>query len=66
MASLFSKLADNLAETIQKLNVNIDMIKKSEKYEVKFKYCQCYREYANVNDDLVIYKYSCYNKNYLK
>lgn len=66
MASLFSKLADNLAETIQKLNVNIGMIKKSEKYEVKFKYCQCYREYANVSDDLVIYKYSSYNKNYLK
>ena len=38
--------------------------KKCEIYGIKYKYCDCFLEYANFKDDLMEYKYLCYNKNY--
>ena len=51
---------DNVIE----LNVDLDtMIKKCETCGIKYKYCDCSLEHANVNDDLIEYKYLLCYKN---
>ena len=49
------------------LNVNTDMIKKKcVTCEIKCEHCECYLEYTNVKNDLIVYKCLSYNRNYQK
>ena len=67
MASSSLDLVDNLANGIHKIKCKYRHDnKKCEKCEIKFKDCECYLEYANVKDDLSIYKCLCCNRNYQK
>ena len=46
-------------------NVNQDMKnKKCKTCGIKYKYCDCFLEYANFKDDLIEYKYLSCNKIY--
>ena len=42
------------------------ILKKSKVCGIKYKNCECCLEYSNVKDDLIIYKFLCWNKNYQK
>ena len=42
------------------------IIKKSEKWEIKYKDCDCFLEYINVKDDLLVFKCLCCKRNYQK
>ena len=54
----------NVAERIYKLNVNLTMIiKKWEKFQIKYKDCECCLKYINVKDDFTEYECLCCNKN---
>ena len=46
------------------LNVNLNAIIQNVKRGIKYKYCDCFLEYANFKDDLVEYKCLCFNKKY--
>ena len=44
-------------------NANMDaIIKKCETCGIKYKYCDCFLEYADFKDDLIKYKRLCCNK----
>lgn len=40
--------------------------KKCENFKIKCKYCECYLEYINAKDDLLIFKCLSCNENYKK
>ena len=40
------------------------MIKKCKTCGIRYKYCDCFLEYINFQDDLVESKYFCCSKNY--
>ena len=57
----------NLLKKFLRLNANIDIKKKKIKMcGIKNKDCKCYLESANVEDDLILYKCLCCNRNYPK
>ena len=63
MASSLSNLVDILAEGIHKNKCKYRINnKKREKCGLKYKDCECYHEYTNVKDGLLIYACSCFNK----
>ena len=65
MASSLSNLINNIAEGIHKIKCKYGHNdKKSEICGIKYKYCDCFLEYANFKNDLIEYKNLCYNKNY--
>ena len=48
-----------------KLNANTGtMKKKCETCRYKYKYCDCFLEYTNLEDDIIEYKCLCCNKNH--
>ena len=47
------------------LNVNIIM-KKCETSGTKYEDYECFPEYTNHKDDLIVYKFLCCNRNYQK
>ena len=65
MASSLSNLVSNLSEGIYRIKCKFRHdAKKCETCGIKYKYCDCFLEYANFKDDLVGYKCLCCNKNY--
>ena len=55
MASLLSNLVNNLSEGIHKIKCKHEHEdKKCETCGVKYKYCDCFLEYTNFNDDLIV------------
>ena len=67
MARSFSNLFNNLAKDFIKINVNMDIIiNKHETCEINYKDCECFLEYANFIDDIIVYNYLSFNKNYQK
>ena len=45
--------------------INMDIIINNAKMcRFKYKNCECFLEYANVKDDVVVYKCFCCNRNY--
>ena len=67
MASSLSNIVDNPAEGIHKIKCKYRHDKKkSEMCRINYKYSECYLEYTNIKDDLVVYKRLCYNNNYQK
>ena len=65
MATSSSNHVDNLAEGNHKCYCGHGK-KSCKKYGVKYTDCECYREYVNLKDDLIIYKCFCCNRNYKK
>ena len=70
MSSLSLNLVDNLAQVTHKIkckyaldNNNIIIKCIFEVHNYKYINCKCYFEYKNVNDDLIIYKFLCCNRN---
>ena len=57
LVSLLSNLVDNLAEGIHKIKCKYGHHKKWETGEIKYTDCECFREYRNIKDDLIEYKY---------
>ena len=67
MASSLSNIVDNPTEGIHKIKCKYRHDKKkSEMCRINYKYSECYLEYTNIKDDLVVYKRLCYNNNYQK
>ena len=65
MTNSLSNLANNLSDKIHRIKCKFGHDnKKCETCGVKYKYCDCSREYANFKDDLIEYKCSCCKKNY--
>ena len=65
MASLLSNLVNNLSDGIHRIQCKLGHDdKKCETYAIKYKYCDCFLEYANFKDDLIDYKCLCCNKSY--
>ena len=65
MASSLSDLVNNLSEGIHKIKCKYGHDNnKWETYGIKYRYCNCFLEYANFKDDLIEYKCLCWNKNY--
>ena len=65
MANSLSKLVNNLPKGIHKTKCKSGHDdKKCENCEMKYKYCDCFLEYANFKDDLIEYKRLCCNKKY--
>ena len=65
MQSLLSNLVNNLCEEIHRTKSKFGHDdKKCETCEIRYKYCDCFFEYTNFKDDLMEYKYLCWNKNY--
>ena len=65
MASLLSNLVNNLSDGIHRIQCKLGHDdKKCETYAIKYKYCDCFLEYANFKDDLIEYKCLCCNKSY--
>ena len=65
MVSSSSNLVDNIAAEIDKIKSkhgNDD--KKYKTYRIKYKDYECFLEYINVKDDLILYTCLCYNRNY--
>ena len=65
MASSLLNLVNNLSEGIHKIQCkygNDD--KKFATCRIKYKYCDCFLEYANFKDGLTEYKCLCCNKNH--
>ena len=55
MASLLSNLVNNLSEEIHKIKCkHRHEDKKCETCGIKYKYCDCFLEYTNFNDDLIV------------
>ena len=42
------------------------ILKKGKVCGIRYKNCECCLEYSNVKDDLILYKFLCWNKNYQK
>ena len=65
MANSLSKLVNNLSKGIHKIKSKSGHDdKKCENCGMKYKYCDCFLEYANFKDDLIEYKRLCCNKKY--
>ena len=65
MASLLSNLVNNLADGIHRTQCKLGHDDKNcETYAIKYKYCDCFLEYANFKDDLIEYKCLSCNKSY--
>ena len=65
MAILSSNLVNNLSEGIHSIKCKFGQNdKKCEKCESKYKYCDCFPEYANFKDDLIKCKCLCCNEIY--
>ena len=67
MASSLSNLLINLSERIHKIKCKFGHNdQKCETCGVKYKYCDCVLEYTNFKNNLIDYRYLCWNKNYEK
>ena len=67
MASSLSNLVNNLSKGIHRIKWEYGHVdKKCETCGIKYKYCNCFPEYANFKDDLIENKCLCCNKNYNK
>ena len=65
MASLLTNLVKNLSEGIPKIKCNYGHDdKKYETRRIKYKYCNCFLEYADFQDDLIKRNCLCCHKNY--
>ena len=65
LASSLSNLVNNLSEGIHRIKCKLGRDdKKCETCAIKYKYCDCFLEYANFKDDLIEYKCLCCNKSY--
>ena len=66
MATSLSNLVNNLSERIHKIKCKFghnDI--KCETCGIKYKYCNCFLEYANFKDDLFIVVKRCYFYEYI-
>ena len=62
MARSLSNLVDNLAERNHNIKYKYENdFKKCVTYGVKYNDCECYLEYTNIKDDLILYKWLCCN-----
>ena len=59
-----SDLVENFSEGIHKIKCKY--WHDNKKSEIKYKDCECYLEYTNVKDELLIYRCLCCNGNYQK
>ena len=59
-----SDLVENFSEGI--LKIKCKYWHDNKKSEIKYKDCECYLEYTNVKDELLIYRCLCCNGNYQK
>ena len=67
MANSLSNLGNNFAEGIHKIKCKYEHDdKKCETCGIKYKYCDCFLEYANFKHDLIEHKCLCCNKCYQK
>ena len=65
MASSLSNFVNNLSEGNHKIKCKFGHgDKKYETCGVIYKYCDCFFEYTNFEDDLIEYKCFCCNKSY--
>ena len=65
MASSSSNFVNNLSQRIHKIKCKFGHNdKKCETCGIKYKYCDCFLEYANFVHDLIEYKCFCCNKCY--
>ena len=65
MANSLSNLVNNLSVKIHRFRCKYGHDdKKCETCEIKYKYCNCFFEYTNFQDNLIEYKCLCCNKNY--
>ena len=65
MANALSNLINNLFEGIHKIKCKCGHNdKKCETCGIRYKYCDCFLEYANFKDDLIECKSLCWNKSY--
>ena len=65
MASSLSNLVNNLSEGIHRIKYKVGHDdKKYETCTIKYKYCDCFLEYANFKDDLIEQKSLCCNNSY--
>ena len=65
MAGSLSNLVSNLSEGIHRIKCKFrHNDRKCETSGIKCKYCDCFLEYTNFEDDLIESKYFCCNKNY--
>ena len=65
MASSLLNLVNNLSEGIHRIRCKSRRDDKTcETCGIKYKYCDCFLEYINFKDDLMVYKCLCCNKNY--
>ena len=65
MASLLSNLSSNLSEGMHQIKCKYGHDeKKCETCRYKYKYCDCFLEYTNLEDDIIEYKCLCCNKNH--
>ena len=63
MASSLSNLVNNLSEGIHRIKFKFGHgDEKCKICLIKYKYCDCFLEYTNFNDDLIEYKCLCCNK----
>ena len=56
-----NNLSDGLHRIKRKLGHDNE---KCETYAIKYKYCDCFLQYANFKDNFIKYKCLCCNKNY--
>ena len=57
MASSLSNLVNNLSEGRNRIKCKLwNDDKKCETWWIKYKYCNCFLEYANFEDNLIEYK----------
>ena len=65
MASLLRNLVNNLFEEIHEIKCKYGHNdEKCETCRIKNKYCNCFLEYTNFQEELIEYKYLCCNRNY--
>ena len=65
MASSLSNLVNNFSEGVQRIKCKYRHDdKKFETCGIKYKYCKCFLEYINFEDDLIEYKCLRCNKSY--
>ena len=64
MVSSLSNLINSLSEGIYRIKCKfVHDYKKCEANGIRYKYCNCFLEYAIFKDDLIEYKCLCCNKN---
>ena len=65
MANSLSNLVNNLSEELHRIKCKLGHDdKKCETCGIKYKYCDCFLEYTNFNDDLIEYKCLVCNENF--